>query len=121
MEAEVGGEPQADGTFLAAKVEAGNDAENDNDEDDTHPEAVVSGAVATVGATSFSVKDAQGATTTVTVSNATIFEGVKGIADLKAGMRVEVSGAKQTNGSIAAQRVHVEDSGHDDGSHSGGN
>jgi Domain of unknown function (DUF5666) len=93
MEAEVGGEPQADGTFLATKVEAGNDAEHDNDEDDNQQEAEVSGAVATVGATSFSVKDAQGATTTITVSNTTIFEGAKGIADLKVGMRVEVSGA----------------------------
>jgi hypothetical protein len=122
MQAEVGGASQADGSFLAAKVEAsnGNDAENDNDEDDNQQEADVSGAVATVGASSFTLKDEHG-TVTITVSNTTAFDGVKGITDLKVGMRVEVKGAKQTNGSIAAQRVHVEDSGHDDGSHSGGN
>jgi hypothetical protein len=112
MQAEVGGASQSDGSFLAAKVEAsnGNDAENDND--DAHQETEVSGAVATVGASSFTLKDEHG-TVTITVSNTTAFDGVKGIADLKVGLRVEVRGAKQANGSIAAQRVHVEDSGHD--------
>ena len=111
MEAEVGGAPQADGSFLAAKVEAGNDAENDNDEDDNHQEAEASGAVTTVGATSFTLKGEHG-TATITVSNTTTFVGVKGIADLKVGMRVEVKGAKQSDGSIAAQRVRVDDGGH---------
>ncbi|HEY7094913.1 MAG TPA: DUF5666 domain-containing protein [Ktedonobacterales bacterium] len=106
MQAEVGGASQSDGSFLAAKVEAsnGNDAENDND--DAHQETEVSGAVATVGASSFTLKDEHG-TVTITVSNTTAFDGVKGIADLKVGLRVEVRGAKQANGSIAAQRVHV--------------
>jgi hypothetical protein len=36
---------------------------------------------------------------------------VKGIADLKAGMRVEVKGTKQSTGAIAAQQVTV---GHSD-------
>jgi uncharacterized protein DUF5666 len=120
MEAEVGGALQADGSILAAKVEAGNDAENDNDDDDNQQEAEITGVVATVGASSFTLKDEHG-TVTITVSNTTVFDGVKGIADLKVGMRVEVKGAKQSNGSIAAQRVHVEDSGHDDSGHSGGN
>jgi hypothetical protein len=120
MEAEVGGALQADGSILATKVEAGNDAENDNDDDDNQQEAEITGVVATVGASSFTLKDEHG-TVTITVSNTTAFEGVKGIADLKVGMRVEVKGAKQSNGSIAAQRVHIEDSGHDDGGHSGGN
>ena len=97
MQAEVGGASQSDGSFLAAKVEAsnGNDAENDNDEDDNQQEAEVSGAVATVGASSFTLKDEHG-TVTITVSNTTAFDGVKGIADLKVGMRVEVKGAKQS-------------------------
>jgi DNA/RNA endonuclease YhcR with UshA esterase domain len=69
--------------------------------------------VVTVGASSFTLKDEHG-TLTITISNTTAFDGVKGIADLKAGMRVEVKGAQQTNGSIAAQRVHVEDSEHGD-------
>jgi hypothetical protein len=111
MEAEVGGALQADGRFLAAKVEAGNDAEKDNDEDDTLPEADVSGAIATVGGSSFTMKDEHGIVT-VTVSNATTFEGVKGFTDLKVGMRVEVKGAKQSDGSIAAQRLQVDDGGH---------
>ena len=113
MQAEVGGASQSDGSFLAAKVEAsnGNDAENDNDDDDTHQEDDVSGAVATVGASSFTLKDEHG-TATVTVSNTTTFEGVKGIADLKVGMKVEVKGVKQSDGAIAAQRVQVEDSEH---------
>jgi hypothetical protein len=115
MEAEVGGAAQSDGSFLAAKVEAsnGNDDENDNDEDD-HQQADVTGAVATVGATSFTIKDEKGAMTTVTVSNTTAFEGVKGIADLKVGMRVEVRGMKQSNGSVAAQHVQVGNSSHGD-------
>jgi hypothetical protein len=115
MEAEVGGASQSDGSFLAAKVEASNgtDAENDNDEDD-HQQADVTGAVATVGATSFTIKDEKGAMTTITVSSTTTFEGVKGIADLKVGMRVVVKGVKQSNGSIAAQHVQAVDSGHGD-------
>jgi Domain of unknown function (DUF5666) len=98
MEAEVGGAAQSDGSFLAAKVEAsnGNDDENDNDEDD-HQQADVTGAM-----------------TTVTVSNTTAFEGVKGIADLKVGMRVEVRGMKQSNSSVAAQHVQVGNSSHGD-------
>jgi hypothetical protein len=111
MQAEVGGALQADGSFLATKVEAGNDAENDNDEDDNHQQADVSGAIATIGGSSFTLKD-EHETVTVTVSHATTFEGVKGVADLKVGMRVEVKGAKQSDGSIAAQRVQVDDSGH---------
>jgi hypothetical protein len=118
MRAEVGGASQADGSVLAATIEAstGNDAEND--QDDAHPEGEITGVVATVGVTSFSVKDALGATTTVTVSHATNVEDGTGIVDLRVGMRVDVRGAKQPNGSIAAQRVHgcvpAEDSGDGD-------
>lgn len=111
MAVEVGGALQADDSFLATKVEAGNGAENDNDEDDNHPVAEVSGVVVTVGATSFTLNGEHG-TATITVSSATTFEGVKGIADLKTGMRVQARGAKQANGSIAAQQVQVEGSEH---------
>jgi Domain of unknown function (DUF5666) len=112
MGAEVGGDPQSDGGFLAAKVEASN-GNDDNDVDANHQQTDVSGAVATVGAASFTIKDEKGAIATVTVSSTTTFEGVKGIAELKAGMRVQVKGVKQSNGSIAAQRVQVEGSGHE--------
>jgi hypothetical protein len=115
MQAEAGGALQSDGSFLAAKVEAsnGNDAEHDNDEDDTHQATDISGTVATVGASSFTMKDEHG-TATITVSNTTTFEGVKGISNLKVGMRVEVKGTKQSNGSIAAQHIQGEGSEHGD-------
>jgi uncharacterized protein DUF5666 len=107
MQAEVGGASQADGSFLAAKVEAS----NGNNADDNHQAAEASGVVATVGASSFTLKDEHG-TVTITVTSTTTFVGAKGIADLKVGMRVEVKGVKQSNGSIAAQQVQVDDSGH---------
>ena len=111
MQAEVGGASQSDGSFLAAKVEASNGNDAENDDDDTHQEAEVSGAVSTVGATSFTFKGEHGYST-ITVSNTTTFVGVKGIADLKSGMRVEVKGVKRSDGSIAAQHVQTDDGGH---------
>jgi Domain of unknown function (DUF5666) len=107
MQAEVGGASQSDGSFLAAKVEASNsNGEHDNDVNDQQ-QVDVSGAVTAVGASSFTLKDDHG-TVTITVSNTTTFDGVKGITDLKVGMGTEVQGAKQTNGSIAAQHVQAE-------------
>jgi hypothetical protein len=107
MQAEVGGAPQSDGSFLAAKVEASNgNREDDNDVDDQQ-QVDISGAVTAVGTSSFTLKDEHG-TVTITVSNTTTFDGLRGIMDLKMGMGVEVSGARQTNGSIAAQHVQVE-------------
>jgi hypothetical protein len=107
MQAEVGGASQSDGSFLASKVEASNsNGEHDNDVDNQQ-QVGASGAVTAVGASSFTLKDDHG-TVTITVSNTTTFDGVKGITDLKVGMGVEVEGAKQTNSSIAAQHVHVE-------------
>ncbi len=111
MQAEVGGASQSSDSFLAAKVEASNGNDAENDDDDTHQEAEVSGSIVTVGATSFTVKGEQN-TSTVTVSNTTTFVGVKGITDLKSGMRVEVKGVKRSDGSIAAQHVQTDDGGH---------
>jgi hypothetical protein len=116
MSVEVKGAAQSDGSVLANKVEVGNDNdEDDNENDHEAQEAEVSGVIATVGVSSFTVKSEKGVMTTVTVSNATTFEGVKGFADLKAGMNVEVKGTKQSDGSIAAQRVQVEESEHSGG------
>ena len=107
MHAEVGGAAQSDGSFLASKVEASNsNGEHDNDVNDQQ-QVDISGAVTAVGASSFTLKDEHG-TVTITVSNTTTFDGVKGITDLKVGIGVEVQGAKQTNGSIAAQHVQAE-------------
>jgi hypothetical protein len=111
MWADVNGATQSDGSVLAATVEMSSGNDGDNDEDDQQQENGISGAVVTVGATSFTVKGEQ-STITVTVSNTTTYEGVKGIADLKAGMHVEVVGMKQSTGSIAAQHVKVGESEH---------
>jgi hypothetical protein len=111
MEVEFGGASQADGSFLAAKIERGTNAENDNDEDDNHQQAEASGAIATIGGSSFTPNDEHG-TVTITVTNTTTFEGVEGIANLKGERRVKVRGAQQSDGSSAARHVQVDDSGH---------
>ena len=100
MYVEADGTTQSDGSFLATKVAAW----TTRGDDDQH-EAEVSGSVVTVGTTSFTIKGEQG-TMTIAVSSATVYEGgVKSLADLKAGMPVEVTGVKQSDGSIAAQHV----------------
>jgi len=50
----------------------------------------------------------------VTGSRVTVLEGVKGIADRQAGMRVEGAGAQQTTASIAARLVQGESGEHGD-------
>ena len=112
MPAQVGGTPQSKGVILARTVTAGASDQPEGSGDKSGGAAYSAGTVMTVGATSFTLKDGHGATTTVTVSTTTSYLGVKGIADLKAGMRVVVVGVKQSNGSIAAQHVQVDDSGH---------
>jgi hypothetical protein len=106
MWADVSGATQSDGSFLASKVEISGGNDGDNDEDDQQQESGIVGSIVTVGATSFTVKGEQ-TTVTVTILNTTTFIGVKGIAELKAGMHVGVIGAKQANNSITAQRVLV--------------
>jgi hypothetical protein len=102
MRVEADGATQSDGSLLATTVEATNAVG-----DDEQHLAGASGSVVTVGATSFTVKGMQG-TTTITVSSTTVFMGgVRRLADLKAGMHVVAIGAKQSDGSIAAQRVFV--------------
>jgi hypothetical protein len=106
MQAEVGGTPESQGVIVASTVNTGTSDQQEGGGGSNNGAADISGVVVTPGASSFTVKDEQG-TVTITVSNTTIFVGVKGIADLKAGMRVEVKGTKQSNGSIAAQQVTV--------------
>jgi hypothetical protein len=106
MQAQVGGTPQSKGVILASKVNTGTSDQQEGNGGSNTSTADISGVVVTPGATSFTVKDEQG-TVTITVSTTTTYVGVKGIADLKAGMRVEVKGTKQSNGSIAAQQVMV--------------
>jgi hypothetical protein len=106
MQAQVGGTPQSKGVILASKVNTGTSDQHEGSGGSTTSTVDISGVVVMPGAASFTVKDEQG-TVTIIVSNTTTYVGVKGIADLKAGMRVEVKGTKQSNGTIAAQQVTV--------------
>jgi Domain of unknown function (DUF5666) len=118
---EVKGTAQSDNSILASTVENENEDQNDdaNEDNDEH-EAEGTGTVLSVGDSSFVLKLNAGSVA-VTVSSATVFDGgLRSLADLKAGMRVEVKGQKQSNGSIAASRVHGEDV-NDDGDNHGGN
>jgi hypothetical protein len=110
MQAEVGGTPAAQGVIVASVVNTGASDQQEGSGGSSTGAADTSGVVMTVGAASFTLRDEQG-TVTITVANTTTFAGVKGLAELKAGMRVEVKGTKQSNGSIAAQQVIV---GHSD-------
>jgi hypothetical protein len=113
---EVKGTAQSDNSILASSVEAENEDENDNDEanENNAQEAEGTGTVLSVAVSSFVLK-LSASSVTVTVSSATGFDGgLRSLADLKAGMRVEVKGQKQSNGSIAATRVHGEDVNDDD-------
>lgn len=70
----------------------------------------VSGAIASVGKSSFTVKGADGKTVTVTVNAQTVFSGrASGLSALHAGEKVTVEGTKQADGSILA--THVADAG----------
>jgi hypothetical protein len=111
MQAEVGGPPASKGVIVASTVNTGSSDQQEGSGGSATGATDLSGVVVTPGASSFTVKDEQG-TVTITVSSTTTYVGVKGIADLKAGMRVEVKGTKQSNGSIAAQQITV---GHTDG------
>jgi hypothetical protein len=110
MQVEVQGARQTDGGVLASQVESGGDDAQDN-EGQHENEQEVSGTVLSVGADTFSLKTEHGAKT-ITVSKTTVFDGgLTGLGDLKVGKQVEVKGALQSDGSIAATRVHGEDSG----------
>jgi len=95
---------------------AGHDA-NDNDANDAN-EFEATGSVVSMDASgsSFMLKQSDGSTVQVTVSSTTIFDGgLTKLGDLKAGMTVEVKGAKQSDGTVAASRVHGEDVNEDHG------
>ena len=108
------------------KDAAGHDANDDkgqdaNDNDANEHEA--QGTVSSVDASgsSFVVKESGGASVTVKVSASTIFDGgLTKLGDLKAGMTVEVKGATQADGTVAASRVHGEDANGTQGDDHGG-
>jgi hypothetical protein len=110
MNVEVQGARQADGSVLASQVESGGaDAQNNDERQENEQE--LSGTVLSVGVDSFTLKTDHG-NKTITVSKSTVFDGgLPSLSDLKVGKLVEVKGTLQSNGSIAATRVHGEDSG----------
>jgi hypothetical protein len=114
---EVKGAVQADTSILAVSVEGVNE-DNDNNEDSNEIEGT--GPVLTVGSNSFVMQLSQ-RQVTVLVSSATDFDGgLHGLADLKAGLQVEIKGALQSNGAIAASQVHGEDNHDGHGGDGGG-
>jgi Domain of unknown function (DUF5666) len=117
---EVKGAAQADNSILASSVEGENEDENDDANENNEHEAEGTGTVLSVGANSFVLK-LGASSVSVTVSSTTVFDGgLHSLADLNAGMLVEVKGQKQSNGSIAATRVHGEDVNDDGDNHGGG-
>ena len=113
---EVKGVAQADGSILAASVEGENENEvNEVDEGEVEG----TGPVLAVGGDSFVMQLGQ-RQVTVIISSATEFDGgLHSVADVKVGMQVEMRGHLQSNGAIAASRVHGEDD-HDGDGHGGG-
>jgi hypothetical protein len=113
---EVNGQPQADGSLVAMVVKPrrgdGDDDDDDdddddnNDDDDDDDEARIEGSVSTMTGTcpviSFTARN-----TSVTTTASTRFDD--GCSAVQDGRRVEVRGTRQTNGSIVATRVKLED------------
>jgi hypothetical protein len=100
--------------------------ERDDQGDNQH---AVQGTITSVDTanSSFVLTQCDGTTTTVQISSKTSFgESMHGLADLKAGLFVQVEGILQSNGTFTASSVHVEqntsgddhdgsDGDHDDG------
>lgn len=105
---DVKGNAQSDGSVVANVVSSETESATPGS-GDQHGEAGVLGSVVSVGASSFVVKDLTGEQVTVTVGASTQFSGgARSLSDLKAGENVQVSGAAQADGSVAATRVSVQ-------------
>jgi hypothetical protein len=92
---------------------------DDRDEPDDQGENqhAVQGTITSVDTanSSFVVTQCNGTTTTVEVSAKTTFDqSVRSFADLKVGLFVDVEGTLQSNGSLTASGVHVEENGSGD-------
>jgi hypothetical protein len=115
LQVEVTGTRQTDGSLLATKVEGQNESANNN-QNNNQDENELSGSVMTIDATdsSFVLKLSDSTIKTIEVSPSTEFDGdgnFQSFSDLKVGQSVEVEGNLQSNGTIAATKVHREDSG----------
>jgi hypothetical protein len=120
---EVQSAKQSDGSLLASKITLeGAQEGNDNDDDNDHNEREIRGTLQSVdvGGATFVVLLGDGSTVTVHVSASTEFDGhAHGLGDLAKGETVEVHGAAQSDGSIAASRVQAEDEGTSGDDHGG--
>jgi hypothetical protein len=114
---EVKGAVQADASILAASVEGENEDEA-NDEDVNEVEGT--GPVLSVGSNSFVMELSQRQVTVITSSATDFNGGLHTLADLKVGMQVEIKGALQSNGAIAASQVQGEDNHDSHGGDGGG-
>lgn len=97
----------ADGTRTALRIEIENDHGSGND-----PHSVdVTGVIASISSGAISVTMSGGAVTVKISSTTTIRRGNTTLAasDLKVGNQVEVNGALNADGSIAATSINVED------------
>jgi hypothetical protein len=116
LHVEVKGTRQSDGSLLATKIEGQSEAADDNQgqndvRDNQENELIGTVVGIDTGKASFVLKLTDGTTTTVMVSPNTEFDGgFETVADLKAGDLVQVTGNLQSDGSVAATRVHREDS-----------
>ncbi|HST90472.1 MAG TPA: DUF5666 domain-containing protein [Ktedonobacterales bacterium] len=115
---EVKGAKQSDGSIAATRVHGEDAADNENENAN---EFEATGTVTSIDTTnaSFVLKMADGSSLTVTTAATTEFNGngpFHSLADLKTGMTVEVRGAKQSDGSVAATQVKNETEGDNSGS-----
>lgn len=103
------------GNLTAWKVTVGG---KDEDQQAGHYKGTI-GTVDT-NASTFTLQPEQGNPLTIHVSPQTSFEGVAGLADLKSGMKAEVRGTQQPDGSIEASKVRAKDAHQGDkGEHEG--
>ena len=94
---------QADGTLLATRIVV---QTKKKEKDDDHEGNEVEGTIESIGTDSFKVKGI-----TIKVDSKTVFKSddkTITLKDLKVGDRVEVKGTKQSDGSILASKVEVE-------------
>lgn len=118
LRVEVQGTQESGGGIAATKVEGKQDDANDDDDNNNANDQGVSGVIASVDSANerFTLTQQDGTSVTVLVSAQTDFsDGLHGVTDLRAGMHLEVEGARQSDGSIAATHIHDEDNGDNSG------
>jgi len=108
----VEGRVNTDGGFTALRIEV----QNDHGDDNENHTAELTGLITSISSASISVKPASGNAVVVNISSTTIIRHgstTLHIADLKTGNLVEVKGTLNTDGSIGATLIQVEDVGND--------